>query len=96
MRGKKPVAKIVAIEPRHLAAVRLPASYRGKLSWTEDAFDPLTDEEFDEMGLGLSGRCPAVRRLRNDESDDYLLDTHTFLWFLRDTSSACRMRVREV
>ena len=52
MRGKKPVAKITAIEPKAKPNVpfRLMGAYPG-ISWTPDAFDPLTDEELKEMGF---------------------------------------------
>jgi prevent-host-death family protein len=55
MRGNKPVAKIVAIEPPEpepALPFRLIGAYRGKVSWTEDAFDPMSDEELIESGLG--------------------------------------------
>ncbi len=51
MRGKKPVAKVVPIQAPAFSRSALAGSYRGKLSWTEDAFDPLTDAELREMGL---------------------------------------------
>jgi antitoxin (DNA-binding transcriptional repressor) of toxin-antitoxin stability system len=52
MRGKKPVAKITAVEPPTKPNVRfrLMGAYPG-ISWTPDAFDPLTDEELIEMGF---------------------------------------------
>ena len=52
MRGKKPVAKISAIQPPAKPNVpfRLMGSYPG-ISWTPDAFDPVTDEELIEMGF---------------------------------------------
>ncbi len=52
MRGKKPVAKITAVEPpaRPNLPFRLMGAYPG-ISWTPDAFDPLTDEELTEMGF---------------------------------------------
>ena len=61
MRGKKPVAKIVAIEqPGESPAVpfRLIGAYSGKISWTDDAFDPLTDEELKELGWGYMTEPP--------------------------------------
>ncbi len=53
MRGKKPVAKIVAIhEPTEPELpFRLLGAYRGQISWDEDAFDPMTDEELVEHGF---------------------------------------------
>jgi prevent-host-death family protein len=64
MRGKKPVAKLVAInepsgtqsEPRF----RLAGAYRGQMHWDEDAFDPMTDTELVECGLGYMLDAPLV------------------------------------
>jgi prevent-host-death family protein len=52
MRGKKPVAKITAVEPpaKPNTRFRLMGAYP-QISWTTDAFDPLTDEELMEMGF---------------------------------------------
>ena len=48
-KGKEPVAKIVAI---HVAErPRKPGRFKGKIWWTEDAFDPLTGEELRDWGL---------------------------------------------
>jgi prevent-host-death family protein len=63
MRGSKPIAKIVAIEPPEPEAelpFRLMGAYRGKVSWTADAFDPMTDEELIECGLGYMLDVPLV------------------------------------
>jgi len=59
MRGKKPVAKIVAIQPaaKPNLPFRLMGAYPG-ISWTPDAFDPLTDEELREMGLDYLADAP--------------------------------------
>lgn len=62
MRGKKPVAKIVAIEQ---AAVeeppfRLLGAYRGKIHFDESAFAPATDEELIEMGFDYLVDAPMV------------------------------------
>jgi prevent-host-death family protein len=53
MRGKKPVAKIVAIEPPAEDALpfRLIGAYRGKIHFDDSAFDPLTDEQLVEYGF---------------------------------------------
>lgn len=64
LRGKKPVAKIVPIagpvveqpEPNF----RLAGAYRGRMHWDEDAFDPMTDEELVECGLGYMLDAPLV------------------------------------
>jgi prevent-host-death family protein len=52
MRGKKPVARIISIEPTAKAKVpfRLMGAYP-KIDWTPDAFAPLTDKELTEMGF---------------------------------------------
>ena len=48
-KGKEPVAKIVAL---HVAErPRKPGRFKGKIWWTEDAFDPLTGEELRDWGL---------------------------------------------
>jgi prevent-host-death family protein len=59
LRGKKPVARIVAIEP--LAPTRsLRGAYRGLIHWDEDAFDPITDKELVESGFGYMLDAPLV------------------------------------
>lgn len=60
MRGKKPVARLVPIEqpPQEEVPFRLLGAYCGKISWTEDAFDPLTDNELVEMGWGYMTEAP--------------------------------------
>ena len=67
MRGKKPVAKIVAIDQpaanKPAPNFRLLGAYRGKISWDEDAFDPMTDEELVESGLGYMLDAPLVSPL---------------------------------
>jgi prevent-host-death family protein len=59
MRGKKPVAKITAIQPSPNPAVpfRLMGAYPG-ITWTPDAFDPATDEELIEMGFDVLVETP--------------------------------------
>jgi len=48
-KGKEPVAKIVAI---HVAErPPKPGRFKGKIWWTEDAFDPFTGEELRDWGL---------------------------------------------
>jgi prevent-host-death family protein len=48
-KGDKPVVKLV---PLVIAdRPRKPGRFKGKISWTPDAFDPLTDEELREWGL---------------------------------------------
>ncbi len=64
MRGKKPVARLVAIdEPAtNLSdpSFRLAGAYRGRMRWDESAFDPMTDKELVESGLGWMLDAPLV------------------------------------
>jgi len=63
MRGTKPVAKIVPIEQAgavETVPFRLAGAYRGKIGWTEDAFNPMTDAELIECGLGYMLDTPLV------------------------------------
>jgi len=48
-RGKKPVAKLVAIGAA--SKKRIPGSLKGQISYTPDAFDPLTDKELTDLGF---------------------------------------------
>ena len=48
-RGKKPVAKLVAIQAA--SKMRIPDSMKGQLWSAPGAFDPLTDEEMRELGF---------------------------------------------
>ncbi len=48
-RGKKPVAKLVAIPSA--SKKRIPDMFKGQLWSAPDAFDPLTDEEMRELGF---------------------------------------------
>jgi prevent-host-death family protein len=73
MRGSRPVARI---EPIREAATsesdpsfRLIGAYRGKMHWDEDAFEPLTDEELVQSGLGYMLDAPLV-----PPSDSHLSD----------------------
>lgn len=70
-RGKKPVAKIVAIKPTAEGEVpfRLLGAYRGEVTWTDDAFDPLTDKELTEMGWGYMVDAPLVPPPQRTEDD---------------------------
>ncbi len=59
LRGKKPVAKIVAID--HVSTRKaLAGAYAGRVSWTEDAFDPLTDRELTAMGWDYMTEAPLI------------------------------------
>jgi antitoxin (DNA-binding transcriptional repressor) of toxin-antitoxin stability system len=48
-RGKKPVVKLVAL-PTADKGPRIPGLWKGRISWTADAFDPLTDQEVKDLG----------------------------------------------
>jgi len=62
MRGKKPVARIVPIVPEECAPSHrfLAGSYRGKVHYQEDVFDPMTDEELVEAGFSFLLDAPLV------------------------------------
>jgi prevent-host-death family protein len=62
MRGKKPVARIVPIDQpsEEKPPFRLIGAYAGRISWDEDAFDPMTDEELVECGWGWMLDAPLV------------------------------------
>jgi len=47
-RGKKPVVRLVAIEEK---PQRKPGAWKGKISYTPDAFAPLTDQELKDLGF---------------------------------------------
>ena len=54
MRGKKPVAKLVAIDEALPAAKRRTGGqFQGLVHSDDSAFDPLTDEELVEYGFGF-------------------------------------------
>ncbi len=48
-RGKTPVAKLVAVPPQKKK--RVPGRWKGKISYSPDAFAPLTKEELAEWGI---------------------------------------------
>jgi prevent-host-death family protein len=48
-RGKKPVVRLVAIEDKR--GQRKPGAWKGKISYTPDAFAPLTDRELNDLGF---------------------------------------------
>jgi prevent-host-death family protein len=64
MRGKKPVAKLVPITAAEAGKpkqdFRLIGAFQGKISWDEDAFDPMTDQELIESGFGYMVDAPLV------------------------------------
>jgi prevent-host-death family protein len=51
MRGKKPVAKIVAIEEPAMNRRQLAGLYRGRVTFDDKALEPLTDAELLELGF---------------------------------------------
>jgi prevent-host-death family protein len=59
MRGKKPVAKIVAVDTT-FSRKSLAGAYGKEVHWDEDAFDPMTDEELIQSGLGYLLDVPLV------------------------------------
>jgi antitoxin (DNA-binding transcriptional repressor) of toxin-antitoxin stability system len=48
-RGKQPVVKLVAIIDKR--GDRKPGAWKGKISYTADAFNPLTDRELKDLGF---------------------------------------------
>jgi len=48
-RGKQPVVKLVALPVT--GKKRTPGAWKGKISYTPDAFDPLTDQELKDLGF---------------------------------------------
>jgi prevent-host-death family protein len=59
MRGKKPVAKIVGIDTT-FNRKSLAGAYARGVHWDDDAFDPMTDEELIQIGLGYLLDVPLV------------------------------------
>jgi len=48
-RGKKPVVRLVAIKDKR--GRRKPGAWKGKISYSSDAFAPLTDRELKDLGF---------------------------------------------
>ena len=48
-RGKQPVAKLVALN--HAGKKRVPGRWKGKISYTDDAFAPLSKKELAAWGI---------------------------------------------
>ena len=67
MRGKKPVAKIVAIQPP-APSRRIPGGFEGLVHANDCAFDPLTDEELVEYGFGFMLDGELVKRENDPDS----------------------------
>jgi prevent-host-death family protein len=58
-RGKRPVAKIVPIQAPS-SRKELAGAYAKPVHWDDDAFDPMTDEELIQCGLGYMLDAPLV------------------------------------
>ena len=71
MRGKKPVAKITAVEPA-APARRVIGGYEGLVQADDRAFDPMTDEELIECGWGYMVGAELVKP--PDQKDPAKLD----------------------
>jgi prevent-host-death family protein len=48
-RGKKPVVRLVAIKEQR--DPRKPGAWKGKITFTDDAFAPLNDKETEDLGF---------------------------------------------
>ena len=48
-RRKQPVVKLIAIQK--INGNRKPGAWKGKISYTSDAFDPLTGQELKDLGF---------------------------------------------
>ena len=48
-RGSQPIAKLVPLSSA--SKNRVPGRLKGLISWTADAFDPLSDQELAELGF---------------------------------------------
>jgi len=48
-RGKKPVVRLVAIE--NARGERKPGAWKGKITYSDDAFAALTDQEMKDVGF---------------------------------------------
>jgi prevent-host-death family protein len=71
LRGKKPVAKLVAIEPP-ATRQRVPGGFEGLVHADDSALDPLTDQELVECGFGFMLDGEQIKH--PEESDPPLLE----------------------
>ena len=63
MRGKKPVAKLVPIEPVTSGAKRrLAGGYEGLIHFDDSVFAPLTDEQMIEYGFDNPAKDEVLKR----------------------------------
>ena len=64
MRGKKPVAKIVPFQEPIVSQpetpFRLMGAFRRQLTWDDDAFNPMTDQDLIDSGFGYMVDVPLV------------------------------------
>jgi prevent-host-death family protein len=51
VRGKQPVVRLVPLPAARKQGPRTPGLWKGKISWTADAFDPLTEQELKDLGF---------------------------------------------
>jgi prevent-host-death family protein len=67
MRGSKPVAKIVPIDPpaEEKLPFRLIGAFRGKIHYDDSVFDPLTDEQLAEYGFDVLLDGPLISSPEN-------------------------------
>jgi prevent-host-death family protein len=67
MRGSKPVAKIVPIDPpaEEKLPFRLIGAFRGKIHYDDSVFDPLTDEQLAEYGFDVLLDGPLIASPEN-------------------------------
>ncbi|MGA8152889.1 MAG: type II toxin-antitoxin system prevent-host-death family antitoxin [Terriglobales bacterium] len=53
-RGGRPVVQLVALPSASIASARgdrKPGAWKGRISYTPDVFDPLTDQELKDLGF---------------------------------------------
>src|SRR5580692_11642736 len=69
MRGKKPVAKLVPIEPVTSGAKRrLAGGYEGLIHFDDSVFAPLTDEQMIEYGFDNPAKDELLKRAEKANS----------------------------
>jgi prevent-host-death family protein len=50
-RGRKPMVRLVPVPIKQNSGRRQPGAWKGRISWTADAFAPLTDQELKDLGF---------------------------------------------
>jgi prevent-host-death family protein len=48
-RGKKPVVRLIPVESKH--GNRKPGAWKGKITYSADAFAPLSEQELEDLGF---------------------------------------------